>query len=599
MASGKVNGVGNLLDGLMGASGDTSSPGKLSRASLRAIEEYQDALTNAGIKSKTKVADYEKLLIKQEAKEREKYLKEVAHKVAKETGTATQKALAYAAEMFGNALGKSLNSALSSVDSYIKSYTQYMSSVTTRLQGSGLTYKGLTADIGKNLATSPYLKQTDMLTNLNKFVESGIAYNLETRAYIATATSKIATTFDAFDSSLLRLIRIQQADSTVARLGMESLLTKFLNARYEDTSYLNNSGSVTASLLEAESLMGLKGATEFEYAVQRWLGSMSSLGVSSNTINMIAQGLGYLGSGNISALSSNSSLQNLFAMASGGSYGNLLTGGLTAGSASDIIRNIVGLGQNIAMSGNNVVMSQFASLFGLSISDLVSLLNITTEDVKEITKGIVDYEKLRNETTNQLATMGQRTMLSEMVENVLSNAMSTIGQGIANDPAMYALWELATIMGNSGIDTTIEAAPFGIGMSMSISQLLKTGVVGFNLGTTLLPAVLGNLFGGNLGGTNLSVWNEVQSRGNGLGLVGTQSGVTTSGSSYIGSMDSSDIQNTFSESTQSTEYTGERDNKGGDDLKAIREMLEGNSSSRLEDIYNLLSSWDLFIKFRV
>jgi len=599
MASGKVNGAGNNLDGFFGASGDTSSQGKLSRASLRAIEEYQDALTNAGIKAKDEISKYEILLTKKEAKEREKYLKQVAHEVAKETGTATQKALAYAAEMFGNALGKSLNNALSSVDSYIKSYTQYMSSVTTRLQGSGLTYKGLTADIGKNLATSPYLKQTDMLTNLNKFVESGIAYNLETRAYIATATSKIATTFDAFDSSLLRLIRIQQADSTVARLGMESLLTKFLNDRYEDTSYLNNSSSVTASLLEAESLMGLKGATEFEYAVQRWLGSMSSLGVSSNTVNMIAQGLGYLGSGNISALSSNSSLQNLFAMASGGSYGSLLTGGLTAGSASDIIRNIVGLGQNIAMSGNNVVMSQFASLFGLTVSDLVSLLNITTEDVKEITKGIVDYEKLRNETTKQLSTMGQRTMLSEMVENVLSNTMATVGQGIANDPAMYALWELATIMGNSGIDTTIEAAPFGIGMSMSISQLLKTGVVGFNLGTTLLPAVLGNLFGGNLGGTNLSVWNEVESRGNGLGLIGTQSGVTTSGSSYIGSMDSSDIQNTFNESTQSTEYTGERDNEGGDDLKAIREMLEGNSSSRIEDIYNLLSSWDLFIKFRV
>ena len=49
----------------------------------------------------------------------------------------------------------------------------------------------------------------------------------------------------------------------------------------------------------------------------------------------------YLGSGNISALSGNSALQNLFVMASGGNYGRLLTGGLNARNASALLQNIV------------------------------------------------------------------------------------------------------------------------------------------------------------------------------------------------------------------------------------------------------------------
>ena len=581
---GKV-GAGTGIDTLLG-----TSSGGLSGGIKRTIQEYRDALVDAGLYTEDKINAYRKVLIKDNAKHQEKLLKEINKRVAYEQASDLKKIFMDISENFGKALSSSINSTLSGIDSYIKSYTQSMGVLTTRLQGTGLTYNKIVNDVSKNLATSPYLRQADMLTNLNKFVEAGIAYNVESRAYIATATQKIATTFDAFDSSLLRLIRIQQADSTVARLGMESLLTKFLNARYEDTSYLNSSSGITASLLEAESLMGYQGASEFEYAVNRWLGSMSALGVSSSTVNMIAQGLGYLGSGNISALSGNSTLQNLFAMASGGNYGSLLTGGLTAGSASDIINNIVALGQNIAMSGNNVVKSQFASLFGLSVSDLVSLLNITTEDVKEITKGIVDYEQLRNETTNQLSTMWQRSTPTEMVSNVLSNAMSRIGAGLVNDPAMYAMWELANLMSSSGVDTTFEFAPFGVGMSMTLTQLMKTGIVGQEALTSLLPAIVGNAFKGNLGGTRLDVWNEQQTRGRGLSLIGSTSGVTTSSSSYIGTTETSDLQQTFQSATNTTEYTGEQSSEN--DVQAIRQLLETELQTDIHSILNILQDWN-------
>jgi hypothetical protein len=101
-------------------------------------------------------------------------------------------------------------------------------------------------------------------------VSKGIAYNVEQRAFIETVKDKIATTFSAFDSTLLRLIRIQEKDSTAARLGMESALTSFLNNMYETTEYLSDvASSVRQQLEQAEALMNSEKAVAFEYQVQK------------------------------------------------------------------------------------------------------------------------------------------------------------------------------------------------------------------------------------------------------------------------------------------------------------------------------------------
>ena len=382
------NGKVGTSDNLNIVIGDTSRTGDPLRDQA---ERYSKLLERYGKQSADSVEKYREALIKKHNKQQKAELKAIEKEIWDENASRAQKLAKNIGETLSKALSASLTKTFSSIDSYIQSYTQYMGSITTRLQGTGLTFNTLASNISRNLSTSPYLKQTDMLNNLNKFVEAGIAYNVESRAYIATATQKIATTFNAFDSSLLRIIRIQQADSTVARIGMESLLTKFLNARYQDTSYLNRSQNISGMLTEAESLMGYKGASEFEYVVQRWLGSMSALGVSENTISALATGLGYLGSGNVSALAGNTALQNLLVMAAsnaGLDYGSLLTGGLNARTTNALLSSIVGIGQNIAYSGNNVVRSQYANLFGLNVSDLVSLTNITANDLKEITGNV-------------------------------------------------------------------------------------------------------------------------------------------------------------------------------------------------------------------
>lgn len=117
---------------------------------------------------------------------------------------------------------------------------------------------------------SPFVKQADVVDNLKTLVGKGIAYNVEQRAFLDTISDKIATTFEATDATLLKLVRIQQADSTAARLGMEAALNQFLNSMYETTEYMTEAAaSIRANIYEASALMGAAEATAFEYQVQK------------------------------------------------------------------------------------------------------------------------------------------------------------------------------------------------------------------------------------------------------------------------------------------------------------------------------------------
>jgi hypothetical protein len=121
-----------------------------------------------------------------------------------------------------------------------------------------------------NIGMSPFIKQADAVNSLKTLVGKGIAYNVEQRAFLDTISEKIATTFEATDASLLKLVRIQQADSTAARLGMEAALNAFLNNMYETTEYMTEAASsIRASIYEASALMGAEDAADFEYQVQK------------------------------------------------------------------------------------------------------------------------------------------------------------------------------------------------------------------------------------------------------------------------------------------------------------------------------------------
>ena len=576
-------GVADNLSQVVGSSFDDIDP------ITRQMQKLAEAQLTLNKSNADKLAKYERTL--QKKSEAEKLAD--AKATVKAVWAEEHKFLNKVGETLSKATSKAISSLNSSVDQYIQMYSKFMGTISTRLQGSDLSFSSISGNVARNLSTSPYLRQSDMITNLNKFVESGVAYNLELRAYIATATDRIAATFDAFDSSLLRLVRIQQSDSTVARAGMQSALNKFLNSNFKDTSYLGTgSRSTTANLLEAESLMGRNEATELEYVVQKWLGSLSALGVSDSAVSAISQGIGYLGSGNVSALTGNTGLNSLMALAAGRaglSYGNLLNRGINANQANALLSQIVGLGQEIGGSGSNVVMSEYARIFGLSVSDISSLMNVTANDLKEISSNLLTYEKMKEETASQLATMGQRMSISEKVGNVLSNLSATAGQGVADNSVLYSTWILANMMADSGIDADVK--PFGIGTTAS--ALMKLGVVGSGF-ITNLGGMVSNISGGNMAGTSLAAWSENETT-RGINTKYFQSGVDTSASSYIGNMSSDVMGNTFQENQkQAAQYTGSDSEQSLED--AIKNHIQvdvATIASVVTDIKQILDSTPL------
>lgn len=500
-----------------------------------------------------------------------------------------------AAEAVGKSIGKGLSSLNNSIDTYLTQYSSYMGIWNTRLQGTDKTYSSITKLVDRAIGMNAYVTQSKVLEKLNTYVQEGIAYNVEQRAFLGTVSEKIAATFDAANGTLLQLIRIQQADSTAARLGMESTLTQLLNSMYSDTSYLNGlSDSVSAAILQANSQLSRDGSLSFEYSVQKWLGSMSSVGVSDSTIQSIAQGINSLATGDVNALSSNTSLQNLLVMAAnsaGLDYSTLLTGGMNANTTNQLLQGLVTYLQSLAQTQNQVVKSQYANLFGVTISDLTSLLNLSTQDLNSIANNMLSYSNAIAETEYQLTQLSSRTSTAQKVENVLNNVMSSVGEGIANNVISYTTWLMTDLVekATGGINIpTIGAFGNFIDLNATVTQLMKTGIVGIS---TL--SKIGTILSGfsKIGSLSLDDWGATKTTGRGRGLDTTISDLntgissTTSQTAYIGNSSGSDMYSssiTAAKEDAQSQFGGEEDTVNLDDL--IKEDLVPDVKSILNEL---------------
>lgn len=334
------------------------------------------------------------------------------------------------------------------VQKAITAQTQYMGSINARLQSvSGDTenyYEKMidwssdtTSDLGLAIGNwNAFVSKTDYVAKLNELVQSGIAYNAEERALIATLSDRMVTTFDALDASLTRLIRIQQRDMTYAALGSEALLTEFLNSQFKDTSYLNNMyDSVSAILLDATAKMSADQASAFQYEVQKWLGSLYSVGLSESGVQQLAQGLTYLATGDVNQLTSNQQLQYIYAAAAergGMSLANILTEGLDSSSTNELLKNVVSLLSNIySTSGPNTVQSAWSGITGMSISDLRSIQNIDNY-MASISQSHATWADSLRETETQLALIqdNSRTSTANRIENFANNVLFSLGESV-------------------------------------------------------------------------------------------------------------------------------------------------------------------------
>lgn len=390
---------------------------------------------------------------------------------------------------------------------------QYMGKVDARLQSEEAQtgfFKQITDDVQSAVGASRFVSQKELLQNVAKLTENGIAYNIEQRAMLATLSDKMVTTFDVLDNTLQRLIRIQQADLTMSQLGSEAQLTKFLNSQFEDTSYLNTMyDSVLAALTDSISSMDKNNATSFTYAVQKWLASLYSVGLSDQAVATIASGINALASGNINTLNSNqplSVLMNMSATNAGLSYSDLLTQGLNASNVNDLMRSMVDYLGTIAenTTDNQVLRSQWSDVLGITLTDLRAVSNLTNNDISAIYRSNTTYDQSINETQNQLQTVVGRTAASERVQTMADNFMFNWGMNMAQNDAQYMTWyatqfvdQLLGVVGlqNSTvgmITKVISALPMLSSLSETLGDISNTSLA-FNTSGGGILGVLGAL----------------------------------------------------------------------------------------------------------
>ena len=448
------------------------------------------------------------------------------------------------------AVGNLAKAGAQAVEESMRLLTGRQSKIMARLQSSGETFTEINARMQVALSASPFVKYSDMLAKVEELVDQGVAYNVEQRAFLASISDKIASTFDAFDSNLLKIIRIQQEDSTKQRLGMEAALTKFLNRNYQDTSYLSGAhDSVTEALTASIVQLGTNKGAEFEYAVQKWFGSLSSLGMDDSTLTGLAGAINALSTGDVESMAG-SEFMNLIVMAankSGISYADILTKGLNAESVNSLLSSIVSYWSEIASTSNQVVKNQYSKLFGLSMSDMTAIKNVTQKDMNNIYRENLSYSDMNLELIGQMAQIPLRMHASEMINNVLDNVMEGIGMNIAGNPFSAATWTINKFIKDAtgginipAITAMVMGTGTGFDINSDVNSLIQLGMVGMStLGQ--VGKVIAGL--GGLGGLNLAYWGADQYTRHGQGLSAPVTGVSASTSStvFIGNSNSQDV----------------------------------------------------------
>lgn len=389
----------------------------------------------------------------------------------------------------------------------ISDQSAYLSQINTRLYGTGEDtenyYNEIVDRMTQAFGDNSFVSQQKLLKNIADTVAKGINFNYEERAYLETIAEKTVSTFDAFDKSLTQLIKIQQVDTTITAMGGEGLLTKFLNSTFEDTSYLTDLfDSINSVILDAMTQFDDYAlAQDFQFAVQSWLGSLYSVGVDSNTITKIAQGLTYLGTGNVTALSNDASLQNLLVMAAtnaGLSYSDLLTNGLDADAVNDLMSSMVDYLQDIAYNtnSNEVVKSAWTSITGVSVSDLRAIQNLQQTDIEAIKTQVSNLSYVDNltEANHQIELMtntdegGLRVGTAERVETGVNNFLYAIGQNLVTDSDLYARYYKAELVqsmvdslsGSFGLLGDITSSVIGL-----VSAIQETSAISEAINTTM------------------------------------------------------------------------------------------------------------------
>ena len=206
------------------------------------------------------------------------------------------------------------------------------------------------------------------------------------------------------------------------------------------------------------------------------------MGMSSEAVTSIAQGIGYLATGNVSALSGNDALQTLLAMSAsrgGKSYDALLTGNMTGKDTNILLKQMVEYLASIASSQDNfVTKSAYADLFGMSITDLstfASLYNSNSTTFQKLSAdNTLTYDAMIKETNTQLSSIVSRLNVSQIVDTAIDNALTSASTNIGGNSALYGMWKALNIVegltGGIALAIRVYREDVSIKMSDFVSQ---------------------------------------------------------------------------------------------------------------------------------
>ena len=491
-----------------------------------------------------------------------------------------------------SALSGALSNFAKQLETKIDDIASKKSAVDTRLQGSdnarraGSYWDQMTRDITGIAGVSPLIKQSAVADRVSSLVSQGIAFNVEQRAVLDVVKDKIATTFEAANGTLLRLVKIQQQDTTAGRLGMESALTAFLNNMYETTEYMQSiAGSVKSSLEEAMSLMTGENAVSFEYQIQKWLGSLSSVGMSDSAVQGLAGILGQVAAGKLDGITSGGQ-GNLVIMAAnqaGLNMSDILNKGLDETTTNSLMNAMVDyLAKIYGDAGNSkVIQQQLANVYGLSASDLKAAVNLSKSRAVVARDGL-DYSSAMGRLYSMAGSMGSRTSLGEQMSNMWENIQYSMAAGIANNPVTYGLYKMSGLLKDTtgGIDFGLPMVMGnGLPITFNVADLMRTGALAGGVMSSI-----GAMFGGGGGLTGKSILKgiglkegagaSVVTRGTGLGLATTGGATVSESGSMVGNSNSDDMTNKT--------MTDQTDSAKQDTASAVDESDE----TKLKDVDN-------------
>lgn len=337
------------------------------------------------------------------------------------------------------------------VDDAARVISNYYGKINASLEGATKDFSSISANAVESLGLSRFVKQTDYIEQIARLTASGVSFNVEQRALLETIKDKTISSFSAVDANLLRLIRLRQQDLTATQFGLEAALRTTLNKVFKDSTYLNELyDTINGAITDAAIVSGSSDITEYNSTIQSWMGAMYESGVSSGVVQKLAQGINYLGSGNVAGLASDADLQRLILLSMDSinmDYADILQRGLSSSDINDLLTAVVKYLTQIAKntSDNNVLASSYTNLFSMSMSDLKAITNLYNNlGSWSIVNSSSALAKTKKELSYIQST--ERTTVAEQVQNIMDNAKYTFGQSIAKDAGSYLTWKVSNLM---------------------------------------------------------------------------------------------------------------------------------------------------------